>query len=384
MISVMGVIVFWPTTKTYFSQDDWVFLFYVYKRSFFDVFTYHSESIYRPIGQQLFFWLGSIFFGLNSLGYHLVGLGIHTLNIFLLFRLLIICSKKSNLSMIFFLLAIYGLNPLHFVALNWLTQIDLEIAVSFSLGSLLIYRKRKFIALLLFALGMLSHEITAILPVAMAMLYGLNLWIGIMLGLAGIIGIGKYLINPFPLTQDYSIGLEPWALFNTIKWYLLRSLMVPEGVKGLPGFLKYLSSIPVILIMLVFRLRLTRGLMLFVVALTPVLLLSKHSMAAYAVLALALMVIILARDSKKLLINKYALILFSLLIGITFFFTIEDIHDKHWSTERGIISRRIGQEYMISNGEGRKKIQEASVDYTNNQEIYFATMMGKQLEVMSR
>ena len=96
------------------------------------------------------------------------------------------------------------------------------------------------------------------------------------------------------------------------------------------------------------------------------------------------MVIIIARDSQKISTNKYVLTLSGLLIGIFSFLVIRDAYGKHWSTGRGIISRKIEQEYRVSNQEGKEKIREISQDHINNSEIYFATMMGKQFEVISR
>lgn len=384
LVGLLAIIVFWPTTKTYFSQDDWVFLSYVYKRPLLDIFRYHPESIYRPIGQQLFFWVNSKFFGLNSSGYHLAGLGIHVLNIFLLFRLLIFRDKNLDLPIIFLFLAMYGLNPLHFVALNWLTQIDLEIAVGLSLGTLLIYKKHRILAIMPLILAMLSHEIALVVPFMAGILYGWSGLIGIMLVVVGLIGAGKYLLNPFPLTHDYEIGLNPVSIINTIKWYWLRALSIPEGVKELPVFLKYFSLTPALLMVSIFRLRLIKGLGFFIIGLIPVLLLTKHAMAAYAVLALALMVMTTGINASHQLKNHCLTILAGLTITVASFFVIQNIHQTHWSTNRGELAKTIGQEYKTSDKEGKERIKKSSGDYINNSEIYFATMMGKQFEVMSR
>src|SRR3990167_1437369 len=131
IIVVASVFVFFPTTKTYFSQDDWVFLSHVYKQPFSSAWRYYPEAFYRPIGQQLFFFLNSRFFGLNPFGYHLVALGIHAFNVFLLARILLrhsgaslraIESHKNGVRTlsVLLLLSFYALHQIHLIAFNWL------------------------------------------------------------------------------------------------------------------------------------------------------------------------------------------------------------------------------------------------------------------------
>ena len=114
ILTFVVLVVFSPTLFTYFSQDDWAFLSHVYKQPFLSVFRHYSEAFYRPIGQQLFFFLGSRLFGLEAQGFHLIGLGIHLLNVWLLGKVMNIWTHDRRVK--YFLLIFYAVNPAHFVA----------------------------------------------------------------------------------------------------------------------------------------------------------------------------------------------------------------------------------------------------------------------------
>lgn len=379
-----AIAIFSPTVSTYFSQDDWTFLSHVYKKPVANIFYYYPESFYRPVGQQLFFWMNSKIFGLNPIGYHWTALGIHVLNIVLLSCLLVHRGKKASWAKFLLLLSLYAFNPLHFVALNWLTQIDLEIAATFSLGSLLLYKKKQPIAAVLFVFALFSHEITAALPIMIGLLYGFDAWVWFTLGLVGMVGAGKYFINPFPLTSDYSISMTPMALLSTIRWYILRGLTMPEGIKELPSFLRYVSVTLAATIVLTFRLKLVKSFLIFIIALLPVLFLNKHVLAAYGVFALVMMVIVLARNTTEKFSNKYFMVFLSFMMFATSFTIIESMYKEHWSSTRGELSRKMTEIYLFADENEKEIIKRKSVDYEDNSEVYFSTMIGKQFTVLER
>ena len=263
--ALAGLIVFLPTLGTYFSQDDWVFLSHVYKQPFLSVFQHYPEAFYRPVGQQLFFFIGSRLFGLEAQGYHLFALVVHLFNIWLLFKLLNIWSYDRRIR--YFLLIFYAVNPAHFVALNWLTQMDIEIAVSFSLVSTYLLRSdlgfaqgRTFLdvlaqigSLILFLFGALSHEIVILLPIVWWLWFKQKKLAIIGLA-AGLVLIGaKSLANPFSSQGDYRVLLRPMEIFSTIRWYALRALAIPEGIRNFPVWLIILSLMPGLILILLFQ-----------------------------------------------------------------------------------------------------------------------------------
>ena len=147
-------------------------------------------------------------FGLDAGGFHLLGLSIHLLNIILLWKLL----RNKN----FILLLFYAVNPAHFVALNWLTQIDIEIAVGFGLASIYLLRPglaKQGQAFLLYLFGILSHEVVVFLPVVWWIWFKQKriAVIGLIAGLS-LIG-AKFLANPFSSNADYTVSTNILGIF---------------------------------------------------------------------------------------------------------------------------------------------------------------------------
>jgi len=402
------VIVFAPTLSTYFSQDDWVFLSHTYKQPFIKIFDHHPEAFYRPVGQQLFFWLGSNIFGLDAGGFHLFGVSIHIINIVLLWKLL----KYKN----FFLMLFYAVNPAHFVALNWLTQIDIEIAVGFGLASIYLLKSdlsarlstrqvrqgltfldviRKTGVVLLFLFGILSHEVVVFLPVVW--------WIWFkqkrmaVLGLAaGLFLVGaKFLVNPFSPNADYTVSTNILGILSTLKWYGLRALFIPEGVRNFPFWLTIGSLITPVLSILIFRQRIIKGTLFYFLGILPVLGFGNHLLAAYAIFGIALMTVELGRRDvipakAGIYLNRFrvkpgmTMILLSVIIVLSSVSFVYFTYSNHWSTARGIISRRLTNEYFISGTERRPEILARAENFKENPEIYFSSMMGRQYGVLDK
>ena len=389
LLTLATLIVFLPTVGTYFSQDDWVFLSHVYKQPFSSVFKHYPEAFYRPVGQQLFFFIGSRLFGLEAQGFHLFGLIIHLFNVWLLSKLLNIrdCDRRLK----YFLLTFYAVNPAHFVALNWLTQINLEIAVAFSLLTILLW-KRTIFSFFLFLGALLSHEIVVLLPVFMALESSKGptsprrgrvlLKSAMFLCFGVLVLIVKYLINPFSSQSDYSLSLDLPGLLATSKWYLLRAFVIPEGIRNFPIWLIILSLIPGLILILLFRQKLARGLGIYLLGVLPVLEFENHFLAGYAVFGIVLMIIELGKNkvvARKIfwVLSTIAIILFS--ASFTYF-----NYSNHWSTGRGTVSRQLTQEYTWADFNGKKEVLSRSKDFENNSEVYFASMIGKQFQVLDR
>lgn len=387
---VLALLVFMPTTKTYFSQDDWVFLSHTYKRPFSEIFRYHPEAFYRPIGQQLFFWIGGVVFGLNPIGYHLMALGVFALNIALLYTIMKEINKRSAFDWI--ALWLFAFNPIHFVALNWLTQVDLEIATLFALLTIFLFttstKERNIVAMigafLSFILGLLSHEITSAVPLVLFFWQRKSLKVYLMGLTAALVLIGKYSLNPFPLVGDYSLAPSLRTVLSTVKWYMFRAVGIPEGIKQAPMGLKLAAFVPLFVIIARRAHRLIPGLFIFTLSLVPVLLLSRHFLSSYAVVALALMAIEVSRDR---LVKESSATRFVLLFGgfvIPSLIVVSFLWEHHWSTSRGQLARAMTSQFYRASDQQEREIRQMSTDYQNHPETYFATMFGKQFEVISR
>lgn len=384
-ILISVAVVFWPTVTTYFSQDDWVFLSHVYKQPFISVWRYYPEAFYRPVGQQLFFYVNSLFFSLNPIGYHLFALLVHATNIVILSKILNRFQPAKFPK--FLLLLFYAFHPVHLIALNWLTQVDIEIAATFTLLTILLFERWFFLSVVTFIAALLSHETAAMLPVVLwiskGVLKGQTLrqqgltlrsrWIALFCGVV-IVLLLKYLANPFPFRSDYSLGFHPLQLLSTIKWYILRALFLPEGIRQLPLLVQLFSILSAISLVAVFRWNLVKTLIVFLIALLPVLFLSQHVFSVYAVIPVLFMTIELAKSFSRNYIGTMKTVLVMTLLFITSFSISRAVLPTHWTTTRGEISRKLTDEFL--KGPGPELVE--------GSEPSFASMMGKQLEVLGR
>lgn len=378
IICIASILVFFPTRSTYFFQDDWTFLSQVIDQPFLNIFQYHERSIYRPVGQQFFFWVAYRLFGLDAIGFHDLGLLIHVINITLLWVLL-----RGYRNPRFFAILWYAVHPLHFVALNWLTQLDLELAVTFSLLALVTIessktRWRYWLGFLLYLSALFSHEIALFLPLALIIwqrrFYGLWLIAG-----AGVIA-GKYLVNPFPLDEDYQLAITIREWTSQLRWYGLRATGIVEGVRGY-GLNVFIGSMALaIALVSLFRKAVCSGLALFFIGILPVLGLSRHPLASYGVVGLLFLTIQLARSSKTMLTFKNGLLALGIILSASVI--VWTVRLTHWTTSRGDLSRSITARFPIDVATRVRVLHITSGSPLTTKEIYIATLEGNQFRVL--
>ena len=112
-------------------------------------------------------------FGLSPVGYHTVNLLLHILNVFLVYRTVLLLSEKEIVALISALL--FGVHPLHVESVAWISELKDLLYCIFFLLSLLCYLKylkngsRKFYALslTLFLPALLSKAMAASLPLVL-------------------------------------------------------------------------------------------------------------------------------------------------------------------------------------------------------------------------
>jgi hypothetical protein len=321
-----------------------------------------------------------------------MALGIHVLNILLLRSVII--GFNSTRSYWLALLA-YGVNPLHLISLNWLTQTDLELAVTFSLLTILFYRKALeskrpgywAASLTTFSLALLSHEIASVIPIFLVLWFGLNKQLIIFLTLAFAAVLGKYAINPFPLEQDYSISFSPIGLLSRAKWYLFRAVGLPEGIRNLSQWQIAISLLFPLTLISTYKTRLLSGLSIFLLGLLPVIGFSRHPLSSYATLALAVLAIQLASTHPsrvdKLSVKKVAFQYLGLVLPA--FFYVNFLTLNHWTTHRAQVARQVTHELKAyPDLVDLKAVHVVSQSNQINQEVYFATLEGKQLRVLTK
>lgn len=121
LVSFFSLLIYGKSLSLFFVQDDFYLLSISQAETlggFFRLFLPHPDTAwYRPLSQQLFFWLGYRIFGLNPLPFHVILFIIHWFNCLLVFILLRRFSSSffTNFVGVFF----YALNISHFLSLSW-------------------------------------------------------------------------------------------------------------------------------------------------------------------------------------------------------------------------------------------------------------------------
>lgn len=229
LVIVILALVYGPSFTSPFFQDDATLLDIAKNYSPFSPI---ASFPYRPVSINLFYSLSYRAFGMNPLGYHLVlfaAMAITVLLVFVIARRLL--DKNKALVAAFF----YAFNISLFANFYW-------IAVSyFSLGALFFFaavyfylEERKILLYLSFLLALGSNEIAIVLPLLLAgVSWYQKKWqrsllvltvADVVLLLARVIFIG------LPQDSAYTISINLTAL-ATVRWYFLRALNLPEGIR---------------------------------------------------------------------------------------------------------------------------------------------------------
>src|SRR5258708_5255643 len=245
--------------NSFFSQDDFFHLSLIMGKKFFDIPSFfvswlNGQTFYRPLSREVFNLLMFRQFGLNPLPFHLVNLLIISANAILVYKLSHFFTNKRSAAFISVL--IYLLSPIHSIELYYLASVQTLFAtffMAFSTISFLSYLKEKkirsyLLSLILFVLGIFSHESSVVLPLiltAMFLLKPNKLPIKNKLLLLlpfFIFGLGRFLLllifKNLPHQNVYQPVTNPKTALNTLAWYVLWSFGLPEILVDFigPGF----------------------------------------------------------------------------------------------------------------------------------------------------
>jgi len=129
---------------------------------------------YYPVTHTAF-WVEHLIWGDSPLGYHLTNILLHLLSAWLLWRIL----KRLEIPGGWLAAAIFALHPVQVESVAWISELKNTLSGVFYFGSALVYlefdRSRRwkpyFLALLLFALGLLSKSVIATLPAALLVIF---------------------------------------------------------------------------------------------------------------------------------------------------------------------------------------------------------------------
>lgn len=172
LVAIAVVVCFYPVTKYFFLQDDFILLANAaYDRDSTVMSTFGGDSdLFRPLTKILYFGVMYQAFGLDPVPYHLVSLAVHLVNIVLLFLLLRKLRNDRLSSLI--VTSLFALNLGFFDVLAWISCIQQLLGQTFMLAGLILgirameNRRPVFAALALssYVLALLSLEQTYALP----------------------------------------------------------------------------------------------------------------------------------------------------------------------------------------------------------------------------
>lgn len=370
-----------------FSQDDWYFLMISDVHNFSDVANFFNPlaqsgfAFFRPLGTQLYYFL----FDQNPFFMHIFMLVIQSLSGYFVFLLLQRLKFKSPTPILVAL--IYSVSSVHFLSLYYIAATQQLLAAAFSLLSLVLFLKQKYLSsAIILTLALLSKE-TAIVTPLIAL--GLILMTKTKLRVSQFIPYGVVftlysiirLVTSTLAQSEYHLFFGASVLTN-IRWYFLFATNLPEALVnyGLPrmginiaqfisdygtsALIITLSSSLVALFALT-RLVLSKRWLYalwFVVGLGPVILLRDHLYPHYLDLALIPFLLLLLENLKAK--NQYLVAIFYILTSL---YSIQFSADHHWTTGRANIvktaqttydwKRACKEESIVFVGEGRVPLE---------------------------
>jgi len=247
---LISLVLFWPSLRAYFSQDDFFHLRASQADSvsgflnFFSFSSVRGYAFYRPVSREVFnFTMGRIF-GLNPLPFHLIQFVIFGLNLYLLESLLNhLFPKQTKLRLT--TLFLYATSAIHLGTFYYLSSFQLLACTSFVLLSLISFQRKKNAAsFAFFVLALLSHELGYLTPVLLLALEkkfpvkkSLKI-IGLFFLISLILGYLNVNLVKLPQQETYIPSFSLKKISNSLAWYVFWGLGIPEHMFDFvgPGF----------------------------------------------------------------------------------------------------------------------------------------------------
>lgn len=352
LISVT-VFLYFPSFRYGFFQDDWLHLLNTQGpiSDLVKFFSDNSAIYYRPLGIQLAYWLQQKIFGLEPVYWHGFSLLIHLLNTGLVYALIAKITRNKAVS--FLASFLYATAAIHFISLFWLAETNLLLGALILFLSLNVYLAGRLrLSLILFALGLLTHEITIIFP-ALVILFRRPpkaYFIGL-LGLSLGYMLLRFYILPIPATGTYTLQFN-LSSFNSLIWYVLWSFNLPEELKYqivlwppyiqpkflvnfTPHLLIWWGSFVSLLAVIMLKTKLGRLIWLalgwFMIGISLFLILPLHQYPNYVIAGLPGMTLMLSLVLVKF--NRFFRIVFLVFWLASSFVTLRITELTHWTVQ---------------------------------------------------
>lgn len=401
VIFIVSLLLYYPSLFNYFTHDDF-FVFNIAKASSLKEvlqFFYLSPGgwgLYRPISTQLFYFIYKSLFGFNPFWMHVLLFVIFFVIVYLVYKIAYSITKKINTSL--FTTFLYATSATHFGQLYFPATQELWVGLFYFCSVWLFIRyileqKKKLypLSILVFVLALMSKEVALTLPFVLLFVHCLfkkkliiKEIIKLLLPYLFIVIvylIFRYFYYGFTSGDSYVWDVT-FRVFNTLIWYSLWSLNLPEmlvdfigpGLRINPNLLRYWQSemlliiIPFIFAFLMLLSKLVKnikevkkeyriylfGLIWFSATLVTVLFLPLHKFTFYLTIPLFGLVIIISKLFEKS--SKAVIIIFSFFWLFTSYQTLNLTRSTHWIVRGGQIAQRINN-FMKDRIVGDKKIR---------------------------
>lgn len=235
LLLILVTFIYRDSFTARFFQDDKLNIELAASRNFLAVIP--GANHFRPVSVQGFYTLGKLVSPGNPLGYHLLEFIFFAATLFLVFQTakFITNNQKQPLIITF----LYATNISLFANFYWIANSQFVLGgFFFFLSFLLFYSKKYFwLAVPVFLLGLASNEqiISAVLVLPVISYFfkkPFSKYIYAALLALAVFWIGlKVFVFGMPTTTDYAVSLNPVTALATFRWYVLRALNLPEGVK---------------------------------------------------------------------------------------------------------------------------------------------------------
>lgn len=252
---LLPILVYIPSLFTFFSGDDWAHMRVsqiINFQEFFNFFSFihnpQSLTFYRPLPQQLFFFLFNRVFEINAFPYHLFVLICFGISLYLLYKL----AKKLNFSDIQANLSVfvYGIAVANFPRIYFLSAFQDVLLPLFVIASLILFLNKKYLwSILFFVLSLMSKETAVVTPFLLLGLIFLTKKNKIKNTIPYFAITLLYLFLRFKYFggaegDSYIYDFSVKKMFNTLFWYGVWTLGAPEilvdyvssGLKIVPKF----------------------------------------------------------------------------------------------------------------------------------------------------
>lgn len=362
------LLIYYPVLFNFFAQDDFSLLLVSQAKNLKEFLLFFrplkTGIFYRPLSMQLYFFLTNTLFGLRPLAFHLVAFIFHLANIFLVYLLIkIITKNKLTALCVSFCFAV---SSIHFMSLFWICEFSLILSAFFSLLAFINYlNKKPSLFMLFFLLALLSNESTATLPfVILSYEFVFKrrfVFRKLFLPLSFIICfiLLRFFFFPTSLGEFYKFEFSLSQFLSNLRWYLLRSLSLPELIKDflrkspllkinlLSSLIFLVSGFLIPTLFLSKKKKLDLKILLFAflwftLSLLPVIFMPKHLLSSYLTLGLPGILLFwlngLSSMPKKL---KRPLVLISFSsFFLSSLLSVRFLQEHHWIVYRAKLAEQ--------------------------------------------